>query len=372
MLVSRDVQDLPVLDSLAEHLEPGAGYRAVAARIDENVGALLLVVLLERVALRIRRRALSVEQAGDPLEGCPVDEEPRIRERLGGSEAGSRVRARVVRVRPDLLAAMPRGVDQLEVLRRARDVLRRSRVLAVVAAGENHPVVDVVRAAVPEVAVLRCRPSGDDKVAACEARVGGFRLLLDDLEASRPGLVHPPQVRIRAEPTVLLPEPAHGAEIAAPFLRLERGLAADVRAGAPAVVRDRDPHRGELARFPGRRDHLPRLVEPPLATVRVALPGVRVAVAPVVRREPVGGEEVEQPREGLVSGDAIEGHHLRAVGLRREVEGRQQTAGDLVRRGQGHRRDGHAERDRPPDPVGDDHDRAAVRARRSAGRHRHL
>ena len=100
----------------------------------------------------------------------------------------------VVGVRPDLLVLAPRRVDQPQLLRRVRDAASREgriRVFAVVTACENGPDVDVVRTAVPEEVVLGDRLAGHDHMAAGEARVRDFSLLLDDAEPREAGLVHP-------------------------------------------------------------------------------------------------------------------------------------------------------------------------------------
>ena len=114
----------------------------------------------------------------------------------------------------------------LSSLRRVGDAAAREgrvRVLAVVAAREHDPGVDVVLAAVPEEVVLGGRLAGDEHVAAGEARVRRpSPAAATVLKLRRPGLVHSVQVRVRAEPAVLLPEAVHGAEVRAPVLRLER------------------------------------------------------------------------------------------------------------------------------------------------------
>ncbi len=299
-----------------------------------------------------------------------------------GSEAGS-VAAKPgvewesarVRVRPDLLVVAPRGVDQRQLLVRVRDAAtrqRRVRVLAVVAAREHDPDVDVVLAAVPEEVVLGGRLARDDHVAAREARVRHRRLPLHGPELGRPRLVHPVQVRVRAEPAVLLPEAVHGLEVRAPCLRLVRRPAADVRVRAPAVVRDRDPHRGELRGLLRGGDHLARLVEPPPPVARVAGGRLRVAVAPAVRGQPVRGEEAVEAGQRRVGRDAVEAGRLVRVRLRREVEPGEQAARDLVLLRQRHRRDRDGERDRRRDSVGVDEQRPAVVAGRSAVRRGHL
>src|SRR4051812_30068152 len=115
VLLPDDVEDLPVLDSLAELLEPRARDRRVAARIDEDIVPVALVVRVKRVRARVVvRHRLTAEEPGDAFERGPCREHPWSRGSLDGRKAGRRVRARLVRVRPDLLAPLARLVDVAE------------------------------------------------------------------------------------------------------------------------------------------------------------------------------------------------------------------------------------------------------------------
>src|SRR5207244_2362520 len=95
------------------------------------------------------------------------------------------------------------------------------------------------------------------------------------------------------------------------------------------------------------------LAEQPAAGARVAGGRPGIAVAPAVRREPVGGEEAEESRQGRLGRDAVQIGRLVRVRLGREVEGREQASRDLVLAGEGHRRDPDRERDRRRSPVGE-------------------
>src|SRR6266536_4039835 len=85
-LAADDVEHVPVLDPIADLLEPRARDRPLAARVEEDV----LPVRadgVERVARVVRRHALRVERARYALERVPEHEHARVREGLGGAVA---------------------------------------------------------------------------------------------------------------------------------------------------------------------------------------------------------------------------------------------------------------------------------------------
>ena len=191
----------------------------------------------------------------------------------------------------------------------------------------------------------------------------------------RARLVERVQVReVPVEPAVRVPEAAHGAQVVAPGVELERRDAGDPVARARALVRDRDPQRGERCR--ALLHHVPGGVEPPLARGRVARARLRLAEAPARRRDPVRGQKREElrvrGRARSVRAQVVELVDLRHVRLGHDVEGGEQVA--LHRRGSRQPHVEHADRDadRRRLAVGRHRDCRAVAAGAGVGRDEHL
>src|SRR4029450_1176998 len=86
--LSHLVKDRPVLDPVADLLEPGAREGTGPARVDEH--ELAGPDRREGIGSPVARCALPVEDAIDFLERGPKHEHARVRKGLGGGHAGRR------------------------------------------------------------------------------------------------------------------------------------------------------------------------------------------------------------------------------------------------------------------------------------------
>jgi hypothetical protein len=107
------VEDRPVLDSVADLLEASARHRTERSRVKEH--ELAAPDRVEGIGPCVARRPLPVEEARDSLERVPEQEHARVRERLGGRDAGRPRRPRI-RVGPDHLPPRTYLVDCREIV----------------------------------------------------------------------------------------------------------------------------------------------------------------------------------------------------------------------------------------------------------------